>query len=249
MVATVQPALIGLVADDPEWRNTLRTALEQEGFQVRHQRVPRTLQELLGSSSAVDPAVLLVINLPNQRFDLPSALRFIEQLRRQDRARLLLLLADDARESERVDLLEAGADDVLVCPFGLRELVARCRALLRGLRRGQRGGRSTSEPSVLESGAIRLYREECRVVLDDAEVVLTPREFRLLECFMLRPGRVLSRAQLLELVWGPDYSGKTKSVDVHVWWLRHKLDRPGCASAFVTVRGVGYRFVPEAPTY
>jgi two-component system phosphate regulon response regulator PhoB len=76
------------------------------------------------------------------------------------------------------------------------------------------------------------------------EVPLTPREFRLLECFMLQPGRALSRDQLIEQVWGPDYCGNNKSVDVHVLWLRRKLDQPGQPSLLVTVRGIGYRFVP-----
>jgi two-component system phosphate regulon response regulator PhoB len=88
-----------------------------------------------------------------------------------------------------------------------------------------------------------LFRDQCRVCLNGNQVALTPREFRLLECFMLQPGRALSRDQLIEQVWGADYNGNNKSVDVHVWWLRRKLEQPGQPSHFLTVRGIGYRFV------
>jgi two-component system phosphate regulon response regulator PhoB len=98
---------------------------------------------------------------------------------------------------------------------------------------------------VLRVGPISLDRQQCRVCLNDVEVSLTPREFRLLECFMLQPGRALSREQLIELVWGPDYSGDSKSVDVHVLWLRRKLDATAAKpQLFITVRGIGYRLDP-----
>ena len=135
-----------------------------------------------------------------------------------------------------------GADDVLVRPFGVRECVARCRAILRRLKRLERNSRLAQAGSVLRAGVIELFRDQCRVCVAGQEVPLTPREFRLLECFMLQPGRALSRDQLIEQVWGPDYGGNNKSVDVHVLWLRRKMDQPGKPSIVVTVRGIGYRF-------
>jgi two-component system phosphate regulon response regulator PhoB len=185
-----------------------------------------------------------VVNLPSERHDLVATLALLQRWRRRDLLTPLLLLADAADEQERAELLEMGADDVLVRPFGLREFVARCRAMLRRVRRMEQSARSAQAGTVLEAGALQLFRDECRVCVKGQEVPLTPREFRLLECFMLQPGRALSRDQLIEQVWGPDYCGNNKSVDVHVLWLRRKLDQPGQPSLLVTVRGIGYRFVP-----
>jgi len=140
-------------------------------------------------------------------------------------------------ETDRVLGLEVGADDYLVKPFGMRELVARCRALLR---------RSTSHIArdrVLEHANLRLFQEECRVTRDGLEVNLSPKEYRLLELFMLNPRRVWSRDQLLEQLWGIDYFGDSKTVDVHIRWLREKLEAsPSAPVHLVTVRGFGYRF-------
>jgi two-component system phosphate regulon response regulator PhoB len=188
-----------------------------------------------------------VVNLPSDRHDLVATLALIQRFRRRDPHTPLLLLAEQAVEQERADLLDTGADDVLVKPFGLREFVARCRALLRRIRRLQQGARASETGRVLRAGGLELFRDQCRVCRDGSEVSLTPREFRLLECFMLQPDRALSRDQLIEQVWGPDYTGNNKSVDVHVLWLRRKLDRAGEPSMFVTVRGIGYRFAAPHP--
>jgi two-component system phosphate regulon response regulator PhoB len=178
---------------------------------------------------------------------MTATLALIQRFRRRDPQTPLLLLADQAVEQERAELLDSGADDVLVRPFGLREFVARCRAMLRRMKRMEQAARSAEAGQVLTAGGLQLFRDQCRVCLDGEEVNLTPREFRLLECFMLQPDRALSRDQLIEQVWGPDYSGNNKSVDVHVLWLRRKLDKPGTASMIVTVRGIGYRFAAPPP--
>jgi two-component system phosphate regulon response regulator PhoB len=115
--------------------------------------------------------------------------------------------------------------------------VARCRALLR---------RSTSqqpEVSVLEHANLQLYPDECRVTRDGLPVNLSPKEYRLLELFMRHPRRVWSRDKLLEQIWGYDYIGDSKTVDVHIRWLREKLEaNPSAPEHLVTVRGFGYRF-------
>ena len=246
MAATVQPVLIQLVADDPLWREQLHLALQQEGYRVQQQPAPQLLKDLISSRSAERPA-LWVVNLPSDRHDMAATLALIQRFRRRDPQTPLLLLADQAVEQERAELLDTGADDVLVRPFGLREFVARCRAMLRRMKRMEQGARSAEAGQVLTAGGLQLFRDQCRVCLDGEEVNLTPREFRLLECFMLQPDRALSRDQLIEQVWGPDYSGNNKSVDVHVLWLRRKLDKPGTASMIVTVRGIGYRFAAPPP--
>lgn len=244
MAASAQPALIWLVAADPLWRDQLDAALQQEGYRVHQQPLPLQLKSLKPEPSGDQLASLWVFNLPSDRHDLDATLTLIQRLRRRHPAIPLLLLAEGANDDQRAQLLEIGADDVIVRPFGLREFVARCRAILRRLKRQQhRSGHDQAE-AVLTAAGIALFRAQCRVSVDGRDVGFTPREFRLLECFMLQPGRALSRDQLIEQVWGPDYSGNNKSVDVHIWWLRRKLDRPGQPSLFVTVRGIGYRFVP-----
>ena len=242
MAAAAQPALIRLVADDPSWRDQLYLTLEQEGFRVEQKPLPQQLKPLLSDTPAAERPALWVVNLPSDRHDLAATLDLIQRWRRRDPLTPLLLLADAASEDERAELLEVGADDVLVRPFGVRECVARCRAILRRLKRLERNSRLAQAGSVLRAGVIELFRDQCRVCVAGQEVPLTPREFRLLECFMLQPGRALSRDQLIEQVWGPDYGGNNKSVDVHVLWLRRKMDQPGKPSIVVTVRGIGYRF-------
>ncbi|MGB3756585.1 MAG: response regulator transcription factor, partial [Rivularia sp. (in: cyanobacteria)] len=150
----------------------------------------------------------------------------------------ILMLSAKGSETDRVLGLEVGADDYLSKPFSMRELVARCRALLRRQRLI-----TTTEPPVLNYKEITLYPQECRVLVRGEEVNLSPKEFRLLELFMSYTRRVWSREQLLDQVWGPDFVGDSKTVDVHIRWLREKLEQePSRPEYIVTVRGFGYRF-------
>jgi two-component system phosphate regulon response regulator PhoB len=154
----------------------------------------------------------------------------------QNQTPILVVSARDS-ETDRVLGLEVGADDYLIKPFGMRELVARCRALLR------RTATATASSKVLEHDNLRLFQDECRVTRDGIEVNLSPKEYRLLELFMAHPRRVWSRDKLLEQVWGVDYFGDSKTVDVHIRWLREKLERnPSAPEHLITVRGFGYRF-------
>jgi two-component system phosphate regulon response regulator PhoB len=138
----------------------------------------------------------------------------------QNQTPILVVSARDS-ETDRVLGLEVGADDYLIKPFGMRELVARCRALLR------RTATATASSKVLEHDTLRLFQDE----------------YRLLELFMAHPRRVWSRDKLLEQVWGVDYFGDSKTVDVHIRWLREKLERnPSAPEHLITVRGFGYRF-------
>ena len=141
-------------------------------------------------------------------------------------------------ETDRVLGLEVGADDYLTKPFSMRELVARCRALLRRQRLSY-----LPQPPVLQFGDITLYPQECRVIVRGEELNLSPKEYRLLELFMSYPRRVWSRDQLLDQVWGQDFIGDSKTVDVHIRWLREKIERdPSQPEYIITVRGFGYRF-------
>ena len=237
MASPSSPGLV-LVAEAPESCASLVQVLLEEGFPVLQRRFSPQVNELLPASA--EPPALMVLQPP-----APVDGRLVQALRRRDPDLPLLLLLEGADEELRARLLDAGADDVLVQPCGLREFVARCRAILRRSRRASSRDEAPANDDVLEVGPIRLDRRECRVCLSGQEVTLTPREFRLLECFMQQPGRALSREQLIEQVWGPDYSGDSKSVDVHVLWLRRKLDVAGpTPQLFITVRGIGYRLDP-----
>lgn len=248
MAVSAQAPLVLLLADGPAWRDGLHLALVQEGYRVHQQPLPPRLQLLAPQADLLAPPALLVVNLPTDRWGLAATVQQLERLRRRDAALPVLLLPDQADEQERSALLDAGADDVLVRPFGLREFIARCRAMLRRMQRRQLQQRAAAGDQVLRCGALVLYRQECRVTLDGNEVSLTPREWKLLEYFMLHPGRALSRDQLIEQVWGPDYCGDNKSVDVHVLWLRRKLEPHALKpQRFVTVRGIGYRFDTPLP--
>ena len=174
-----------------------------------------------------------------------GGLDLCRQLRqRQNEIAILVVSARDT-ETDRVLGLEVGADDYLVKPFGMRELVARCRSLLRRSRQqGEAKGQPGAEASgVLEAGDLRLFPQECRVTRAGLEVNLSPKEYRLLELFMQNPKRVWSRDKLLERVWGIDFMGDSKTVDVHIRWLREKIEAdPSAPKLILTVRGFGYRF-------
>ena len=145
---------------------------------------------------------------------------------------VLMLTARDAVE-DRVAGLDGGADDYLVKPFSFEELLARLRALAR------RG--AAERPAVLQVGDLRLEPATRRVTRGDAEVSLSQKEFALLETLMLRPGRALSRLQLLEHAWDDTYENRSNVVDVYIRYLREKIDRPFGTDTIETVRGVGYR--------
>jgi two-component system phosphate regulon response regulator PhoB len=166
-----------------------------------------------------------------------GGLELCRQLRKAGDATPILVVSARDSEADRVLGLEVGADDYLIKPFGMRELVARCRALLR------RSSTGASPSKQVVHGNLCLYPEECRVTRDGLDVNLSPKEYRLLELFMQHPRRVWSRDKLLEQVWGHDYFGDSKTVDVHIRWLREKLEvNPSAPEHLVTVRGFGYRF-------
>jgi two-component system response regulator RegX3 len=140
-------------------------------------------------------------------------------------------------EVDRVVGLELGADDYVTKPYSPRELVARIRAVLR------RGQEADLAPATLEAGPVRMDVERHVVSVGGGETKLPLKEFELLEMFLRNTGRVLTRGQLIERVWGPDYVGDTKTLDVHVKRLRAKIERdPAQPEYLTTVRGLGYKF-------
>jgi two-component system phosphate regulon response regulator PhoB len=223
-----------VVEDDETIRETIRDSLELEGFEVTACGNGRDALQSIQRAPEGNGYALVVLDLM-----LPGlgGLDVCRQLRAaQNQTPILVVSARDS-ETDRVLGLEVGADDYLIKPFGMRELVARCRALLR------RTATNAASSKVLDHDNLRLFQDECRVTRDGIEVNLSPKEYRLLELFMANPRRVWSRDKLLEQVWGVDYFGDSKTVDVHIRWLREKLERnPSAPEHLITVRGFGYRF-------
>jgi two-component system, OmpR family, response regulator RegX3 len=212
-----------VVEDDDGIAEPLEEGLQREGFEV--ERVSTGVAAL---AAATPDVVLLDLGLPD--VDGYSVCR---QLRARSSVPILVVTAKGA-EVDRVIGLELGADDYVVKPFGLRELVARIRAVLR---------RTTDNVAVQEHqvqvlGDLIVDRRARRVKVDGEEVVLSPKEFDLLALLALDPGAVVSRQTILEEVWDPHWYGPTKTVDVHVASLRRKLGHPEWVE---TVRKVGLR--------
>ena len=225
-----------VVEDDDTIRETVREAMELEGFQVVASANGQNAWDLLHRESF--DLVVLDLMLPGM-----NGLDLCRQLRQRAGGPLVLVVSARDTETDRVLGLEVGADDYLIKPFGMRELVARCRALLRRQRQ-QQGATETAPPATeLRHGSLSLYPGECRVCRDGLDLKLSPKEYKLLELFMQQPKRVWSRDQLIEQVWGIDYIGDSKTVDVHIRWLREKIEEdPSNPEHLRTVRGFGYRF-------
>ena len=228
------PASLLVVEDDDTIRDTIREALILEGYEVTASGNGREALSLVQGAAERAPFSLVVLDLMLPGLD---GLDLCRQIRQSENSIPILVVSARDSERDRVLGLEVGADDYLVKPFGMRELVARCRALLR------RSNGGFSQGRVLEHANLRLFTEECRVTRDGQEVNLSPKEYRLLELFMQNPRRVWSRDKLLEHIWGFDYFGDSKTVDVHIRWLREKLEtNPSNPEHLLTVRGFGYRF-------
>lgn len=233
-----QTSRILVVEDEELIREMLVVSLEEEGYEVITATDGRAAVEYLknyesNSSDLSFDLVVLDLMLPQI-----NGLDICRIIRYQGNSVPILMLSAKGSETDRVLGLEVGADDYLTKPFSMREMVARCRALLRR----QRLSNLPLIP-VLKYKDISLNPQECRVLVRDKEVNLSPKEFRLLELFMSYARRVWSREQLLDQVWGPDFVGDSKTVDVHIRWLREKLEQdPSHPEYIVTVRGFGYRF-------
>ena len=231
-----------LVVDDEALiRETVSLALKDEGYRVDVAENGALALEMLGNPNRMQategpPFDLAILDLMLPGF---SGLDLCRLIRHHNWDIPILILSAKGGETDRVVGLEIGADDYLAKPFGMRELVARCRALLRRYRRAK----TPQETSVLMYRDIVLYLNELRVTVQDREVALSPKEFRILELFMNHPNRVWSREELIDKVWGPDFMGDRKTVDVHIRWLREKVEAdPSDPQYIVTLRGFGYRF-------
>ncbi|MDT7657885.1 MAG: two-component system, OmpR family, response regulator RegX3, partial [Pseudonocardiales bacterium] len=204
--------------------------LRKEGFEVS---IAETGTQALTEFDRSGPdIVLLDLMLPEM-----SGTEVCRQLRQKSHVPIIMVTARDS-EIDKVVGLELGADDYVTKPYSARELIARVRAVLR------RGGESEDmSPPVLEAGPVRMDVERHVVTVAGGEVPLPLKEFDLLEYLLRNVGRVLTRGQLIDRVWGADYVGDTKTLDVHVKRLRSKIEAdPSAPRHLVTVRGLGYKF-------
>lgn len=221
---------IAVVEDEEALSVLLRYNLEAEGYQVT--TIMRGDEAELALREDVPDLLILDWMLPGV-----SGIELCRRLRqRTETERLpIIMLTARGEESERVRGLAVGADDYVVKPFSTPELIARVKAMLR-----------RANPSllshVLKVGDLILDRQQHRVYRKDKEVHLGPTEYRLLEYFMMAPGRVFSRSQLLDGVWGADIYVDDRTVDVHIGRLRKAINLNGSTDPIRTVRGAGYSF-------
>ena len=226
-----------LVEDDAMIAEPLLFGLKAEGYQVQYaDNGPEGLN--LARTTAPD-LILLDVMLPGM-----DGFQVLRQLRRQSATPVIMLTAR-GQEMDRVMGLESGADDYVVKPFSFRELLARVRATLRRIQL-ERERAQNSEPMVITVGPISLDIEAHLARKNEKILDLTEKEFALLQVLLERAGQVVPRQRLLDLVWGENWIGSTRTLDVHIRWLREKIeDTPSRPRFIQTSRGYGYRFVDE----
>jgi len=226
-------ARVLVVEDEESFSDALSYMLRKEGFEVSVAATgPTALTEFDRTGADI---VLLDLMLPEM-----SGTEVCRQLRKRSHVPIIMVTARDS-EIDKVVGLEIGADDYVTKPYSPRELVARIRAVLRR--------RSTDQVDAaaptLAAGPVRMDVERHVVTVDGSTVQLPLKEFELLELLLRNAGRVLTRGQLIDRVWGADYVGDTKTLDVHVKRLRSKIEpEPSTPRFIVTVRGLGYKFEP-----
>ena len=222
-----------IVEDDTPIAELLAYRLKKEGYDVG---IAGTGARALQMANGAHPdLVLLDWQLPDM-----SGLEVCRQITNKLHIPIIMVTARNMVE-DKVLGLEAGADDYITKPFDLREVVGRVRAILR---RFDKTGRDAPAPeALLRSGRLTISEREGAVLLDGERVSLTPKEFELLVFFVRHPRQVFSRDQLLSHVWGYDFEGDSRTVDIHVQRLRKKLDLGG---QLLTVFGVGYKYAPRA---
>jgi len=221
-----------VVDDEPTQREMLAEALEAEGFTIVTAADGRAA--LAKFREARPDLILLDLMLPEL-----SGIEVCRIIRAESGVPILMLTAKDS-ELDKVVGLELGADDYVTKPFSLRELIARVRAQFR---RTEQLAMTAGAPSVVDLGAVQVDLAGHRLLRNGVTVPLKPKAFELLAFLVRNPGQVFTRDQLLEHVWGYDYAGETRTVDVHVHWLRTRIETdPANPEYLHTVRGTGYVF-------
>ena len=218
-----------VVEDEESYREVLSYMLSKEGFEVIE--APDGATGIAQFDRHGADIVLLDLMMPGL-----SGTEVCRQLRLRSPVPVIMVTARDS-EVDKVVGLELGADDYVTKPFSHRELVARIRAVLR------RGNETELVPDVIEAGGVRMDVERHEVSVTGERIKLALKEFELLEMLLRNAGRVLTRAQLIDRIWGADYVGDTKTLDVHIKRLRTKIEPdPANPRYLITVRGLGYKF-------
>ncbi|HYJ60775.1 MAG TPA: response regulator transcription factor [Actinomycetota bacterium] len=221
-----------VVEDEEPLADSVRYSLEREGFTVSVAADGRRAVDRFRSDGP--DLVILDLMLPEL-----SGLDVCRMIRQESDVPIIMVTAKDS-EADKVAGLELGADDYVTKPFSVRELVSRVRAHLR--RAAIQMGRPAEE--VLAAGPVSIDVDRHEVTVNGASTAFPPKEFDLLEAFVRRPGRLLTREYLIDAIWGHDYVGDTKTLDVHVKRIRRKIEpNPHEPVHLVTVRGLGYKFV------
>ena len=227
-----------VVEDDRTLRQALTFNLTREGFEVTS--APDGEAALLAARGQRLDLILLDLMLPAM-----SGLEVLRVLRREGVHTPVIILSAKGDEIDRVVGLKVGADDYVTKPFSRPELLARIEAVLRrGRRESSDGGEVAG--ALLELGPVVVDVAHREVIIDGDPVHVTTKEFDLLAFMAGNPGRIFTRDQLLARIWGYDYAGDSRTVDVHLSWLRSKLRRADGHNWFRTVRGVGYAFSPPS---
>jgi len=229
------PPQVLIIEDESDIQEVLRYNLTRNGFTVE-----TAGDGQLGLSMAINTTpdlIILDVMLPGL-----DGVEVCRQIRRNSNVPIIMLTAK-AEEIDRIVGLEIGADDYVVKPFSVRELIARMRSVLRRSTQPLSDQVSSDRDTVLESGNLVVDTSSHKVWLDAKEIAFTGREFKLLSFLILNQGKVLTRDQLMDHGWGIDYIDYSRTLDVHIRWLRSKIDSaPDQPSRITTVRGVGYRF-------
>lgn len=230
--------LVLIVEDEPSFVDALTVGLSREGFRV--ESAPDGVEGLARFRASVPDIVLLDVMLPRL-----SGIDVCREIRKESSVPIIMVTA----RSEEIDTvvgLEVGADDYVSKPYRLRELVARMRAVLRRGTRAEDVSDGRTDDIVFVDGNLELDVDRHEVTLDGNAVGVPLKEFELLALFLENAGNVLTRSTLIDRVWGHDYVGDTKTLDVHVKRLRGRIEEnPSEPRRIVTVRGLGYKFVPS----
>lgn len=226
-----------MVEDEESILEAVRYSLDRDGYQVV--TAQDGLTGLALSRNESPDLIILDIMLPNL-----DGIEVCKEIRKTSSIPIIILTAK-GEEIDRIIGLEIGADDYITKPFSMRELIARIKALLR--RTGNNTNRLPPEESsnvLSTSSGIRLDLNSHIATLNKVQIQLRPKEFELLSYFMKNSGLALTRDQILRKIWGYDYIGDTRTVDVHVRWLREKIEYdPSKPEIIITIRGTGYRFI------
>ncbi|RJO61173.1 MAG: DNA-binding response regulator [Dehalococcoidia bacterium] len=231
-----KPAKVLVVEDDQTLSGVIKYNLSKEGYKVLSAADGAKALEVARSEKP--DIILLDLMLP--KLDGLEVCRIL----RQESSIPILMLTAKSEEVDRVVGLELGADDYMVKPFGIRELMARVRAMLRRRQMlNQESSASRDGVTIIKADSIEMDETRHSVLLKGKPLELTPKEFDLLAFLVKNSGQVFKREQLLDRVWGYDYAGDTRTVDVHISWLRQKIENDSQhPQHLITLRGVGYKF-------